>query len=404
MNRRNLPILPVFSLALALLLGCDEDSKPTHPSSCPDQNVLGKPSETKPAHAARQVTGKPLDSLAGITLASKDSVDAFFAGKKVKLAFILDRRLYLAEWGASGTVLTDLTAGDEGYAGGTGNLNSPLFSPDGAWLTYGGALSNPAVSFVRQALSGSSPVWRLPVDASGQNAFDPHWVIEEGKPWIWFATDPGPVTWSDRCGQMGGSTYRAPLASDSSLGPVEVTGLPGSFKGGLSKDLRWAGTSYGPSALYDRDAKKTLLLAGLVQQCNPSMNPFPAGSRNSDLMMILGFGGTLKTVAGDVTENVHENLWIYSRGDLIVWRGRRPPDAKYLQWQKPEWSTHPGFATAVALYDFNAGAADKGDLFAVRIGDLAGEGLTGLSEAQGYFKLAEGRFTESSFSHLWVEP
>lgn len=405
MNRFISPLLPLFSFALALLLGCNEDSKPSNPGkNCPDQHALGPASASRSGHKAGLVSGRTLASLDSIRFAPKDSLDAFFGGKEVKLAFTLHRRLYLVEWGATGPVLTDLTAGDESFDGREGNINSPLFSPDGAWLAYGGSLSKPAVSFVRQALPGDAPARRMPVDTAGYDAFDPHWVVEGDKTWIWFATDAGPVSWSDRCAQMGGSTYKAQLLPDSSLGTVEVTGLPGSFKGGLSKDLRWAGTSYGPSALYDREARQATLLAGLVQQCNPSMNPYPPGSRNADHMMILGFGGLMKTVAGDVTENVHENLWIYGKGDRIVWRGRLPPDAKYQQWQKPEWSTHPDYATAVALHDYKGGVATKGDLYAVRIGDLADYEGADLAEAQGHFKLAEGRFTESSFSHLWVGP
>ena len=46
-------------------------------------------------------------------------------------------------------------------------------------------------------------------------------------------------------------------AGDSTVGPVQATGWPGSFKGGASKDLQWIGTSYGPSALHEVGASKT---------------------------------------------------------------------------------------------------------------------------------------------------
>jgi hypothetical protein len=404
MTSRFLPSLLAI-LSLAALAGCNDDTGGPGPAgNCPDQSVVAEPSGAPTTHAPKRVAGRQVDSLEGIRFAPTDSVDAFFGGKAVKLAFVLDRKLYLVEWEASGARVTDLTEGDEGHGGGPGNINSPLFSPDGTRLAYGGTLSHPGVAFVRGAVSGSGEAWRVPVETDGHSAFDPHWVRKDGEDWIYFATDPGPVSWSDRCAQMGGSTYRARAIGDSAMGPVEATGLPGSFKGGLSKDLRWAGTSYGPSALHDTESGNTVLLAGLAQQCNPSMNPYPPGSLHMDFMMILGFGGTVETLDGEVTESIHENLWIYDASDRAVWRGRLPGDPKYRQWQKPEWSTHPEYATAVALHGFQGDRAGAGDLFAVRIGDLAAQEAETTQEPRGYLNLAAGRFTESSFSHLWVEP
>lgn len=397
-----------FAFVLLIgLAGCNDDSgSGPDPAACPDQSVVGAPSSTRTVHVPKQVAGKELPSLAGVTFASPDSVQARFGGKEVKAAFVLDRRLYLARWKAGAFQLTDLTFGDEGYAGQSGNLNSPLFSPDGARLAYGGSLSKPAMSFVLALAEPGSVAWRIPL-AADHDAFDPHFLPSDDTAGyrLVFTDDPGPVNWSDRCGQFGGRTYRVAVG-DSSAGAVEATGWPGSFKGGVSKDMRWIGTSYGPSALHylgDPGPAKTTLLANLVQQCNPSMNPFPPGSVNADYLMILGFGGAMKTVSGDVTETIHENLWIYGKDDRIVWRGKLPPEAKYRQWQKPEWSTSPRYATAIALHDYS-GPAPRGDLFVVDLGDLADADRAALREAAGHFKLAEGPFTESSFSHLWVAP
>lgn len=400
--------LPGFFPALAFLLaGCSEDSGPSKPSTrCPDQGVVAPGSAARSVHVPKKVTVKGAVSLPGVRLAPWDSVSAFFGGKAVKLAFVLDRRLYLAEWKAPGpATLVDLTVGDEGWSGNAGNPNSPLFSPDGKRLAYGGSLSKPAQSFVLDLGWPGAVAWRIPLDTAGRDAFDPHFIAstDPARYRLTYVTDPGPVAWSDRCSQLGGSTW-AVAVGDSTLGAPEATGWPGSFKGGLSRDGRWAGTSYGPSALYDLDAKRTTLLANLAQQCNPSINPFPAGSANTDYLMILGFGGAMKTVAGDITESIHENLWIYGKEDRIVWRGRLPPDPKYQQWQKPEWSTHPAYATAVALHDYQGGAARKGDLYAVRLGDLADADRATLREAAGYLRLADSVLTESSFSHLWVAP
>ena len=48
--------------------------------------------------------------------------------------------------------------------------------------------------------------------------------------------------------------------------------------------------------------------------------------------------------------------------------------------------------------------ARKGDLDVIDLGDLADADRATLREAAGYFLLAEGRFGESSYSHLWVAP
>lgn len=406
MPLRILPFSAVLVLVSGLLLtACDEEASPADSGKdCPDQGVLPAPKGAAPAHGAKRVNGMRVDSLPGVRFASADSMAAWFGGKRVKLAFVLNRSLFLADWDGGQLVLADLTSGDEGFDGSVGDVNSPLFSPDGNWLAYGGSLAaSSGMAFVRQAVSGDGSAWRMPVDRSGRTAFDPHFVVDGDTTWIYYSTSPGPDQWSDRCSQLCGSTLRVRLASDSALGDPQVTGLPGAFKGGLSRDLRWAGTSYGPSALFDREAKRPVTLAGLVQQCDPSMNPFPEGSPNADYMMVLGFGGALETVAGEISDGIHENLWIYGKEDRIVWRGRLPPDTKYLHWQKPEWSTHPAYATAIALYDLQSGGA-IGDLYAVDLGDLADRDRAALAEAEGYHLLAEGAFNRSSFSHLWVEP
>jgi hypothetical protein len=170
-----------------------------------------------------------VDSLPGVRFASRDSITAWFGGKQAKLAFVLDRRLYLVTWVESGAATTDLTSGDEGYAGGPGNINSPLFSPDGAWLAYGGSLSAPATSFLREALSGASPARRAPVDTGRRSAFDPHFVVRAKYVSILYASEPGPVAWSDKCAQMGGSTWEAEIKDDGTLAPAGATGFPAPF-------------------------------------------------------------------------------------------------------------------------------------------------------------------------------
>jgi hypothetical protein len=139
-----------------------------------------------------------------------------------------------------------------------------------------------------------------------------------------------------------------------------------------------------------------------VQQCNPSMNPYEPGSTHSDYMMILGFGGTdYRLVDGKTfVEGLHQNLWIYNRNDKIVWRAVRPDSSVYMRWDKPEWSTHPQYATAVAIHL----DGEVGDMYVVKIGDLANATEDTLALAQGYLKIGEGGFNSDVYSHLWVAP
>jgi hypothetical protein len=72
----------------------------------------------------------------------------------------------------------------------------------------------------------------------------------------------------------------------------------------------------------------------------------------------------------------------------------------YERFDKPEWSTHPDFATAILLQK----ATEDGDLYAIRIGDLANADEGKLNQAQAYLKLGAGGFTSDSYSHMWVAP
>jgi hypothetical protein len=250
-------------------------------------------------------------------------------------------------------------------------------------------------------VGAESEALRVPLDPKARVTADPHWHVEGGRTWIYFSTLSGLVNYVDHCNQVAGATYRLEVIDDTTMGSMEVTGIPGAYRGGLSKDGLWAGTSYASSTLYDKARDTTLLLEDGDQQCNPSMNPFPAGSKRSDYMMILAFGGKqyMSITGKALEEGLHENLWIYNRDDRIVWQAKRPDSTLYLRWDKPEWSTHPEFATAVGIRH-----SGDGDLVAVRIGDLAEAEEDTLHQAAGYFKIAEGGFTSDSYSHLWVAP
>jgi hypothetical protein len=404
---------PFAFLALAGLLSACQDtgSSPVLvqdvPCQDPDSLVLPRFSVTRhpkdtllpPAVAA---------TLPNTRWADGDSVRAFFGGKPAKLVFTLDRKMYLLEYGAAGgPSLSLISRGDEGLGMTDGSINSPLFSPDGKKIVFAGTTRG-LPGFILDAAGAGQPARRVMLDQKGTNrtrvTADPHWVIDGDKTWIYFATLPGLVTYSESCQRIAGGTYKVEALPSGAVDSVfRITGIPGAYRGGISKNLRWAGTSYATSALYDRDNRATLVLAGGEQQCNPSMNPYPPTALHTDYMMILAFGGlpAYHLVNGDsIVEGLHENLWIYNKDDKIVWRAKRPDEAAYERYDKPEWSTHWDYATAIAL---RKGSGD-GDLYVIKIGDLMNAPEGKLNEAEGYLKIGSGGFNSDSYTHLWVEP
>jgi hypothetical protein len=349
----------------------------------------------------KRIAGRPATAadLPGMTWASRASIRAFFGDKDVKLVFTNRNKLFLAIFTATDSSVTVISNDDESLGLKTGSINSPLLSPDGKRIVYAGTtLGKP--TFMREAVGGTTPALRVPLDPKAHVMADPHWHIEGDKTWIYFSTLPGLVDFNERCHEVAGSTYRVEVKDDTTVGLPEVTGIRGAYRGGISKDGNWAGTSYASSAIFDKAKDTTYLIHQGFQQCNPSMNPFPIGSKRADYMMILGFGGIPYTQIDGTTvlEGLHENLWIYNRDDKVVWRAPRQDSVLYLRYDKPEWSTHPDYASAVALRR----ADEIGDLIIVRIGDLANADEGTVNLAKGFFKIAEGGFTSDSYSHLWV--
>lgn len=398
---------PAMSLASGSLLavafalsGCqDQGAGPAvlPPAPCEDASVLKPNRPLKAFHnKPMRVKGTPAD-LPRTVWASASEVQTFFGNKPVKVVFTASRRMYLLEYAGGEAVVTKISSGDESLSGLDGSICSPLFSPDGKKITYNGTIQG-RPGFIRDAVGGDAEAVRIPLDTKSGVTADPHWHIAEGKTWIYYSTKFGLVGYNKDCNQIQGATYRKEVLGDS-MGPAQITGIPGSYRGGVSLDGMWAGTSYSAAAIFDRQRDTTIIIDGGAQKCNASMNPFPIGSLRSDYMMLLGFGGAgYRSIEGNlIYEEQHENFWIHNRDDKVVWQAQRPDSATYYRWEKPEWSTHPEYATAIALRP-----DDDGDLYVVRIGDLANAEEGKLHQAQGYLKIASFGFNSDSYSHLWV--
>lgn len=396
----------ILSAAVLVLGSCEDPgtgSVTLVPAPCADPDSISLPRLSRTVHTRPDTVNGKTTTLEGVTWASGAAVEEFFGTRDIKFVFTINPHMYLVTYETGEANVTLISSGDEALGGGEGNINSPLFSPDGRKIAYAGTVrGKPA--FIREAVSGEGDAKRVPLDPKAHPTADPHWYQEDGKTFVYFSTLSGLVEYNADCQQLFGGTYRVEVREDLTVDSIRATGLPGAFRGGLSKDGNWAGTSYANSALFDKSNSKIHLLGGEAQQCNSSINPFPAGSRNMDYLMILAFGGptSYSTIDGSkAQEQLHENLWIYNKDDKIVWQAKRP-DSTYKRYDKPEWSTHPDFATAVAIKCEEPGC--EGDLFAVRIGDLANAVEDTVMQARDYLKLGTTRFTSESYSHLWVAP
>jgi hypothetical protein len=421
---RRTSLSSALTVGVLALAGCSSKAPcPYYYPTCTDATPsIAQPETTSVRVAARYGTTDEVPSGVSFT-ASTGAIQTFLGVDSFKIAVGTGQRLYL--WlPASDTSQPPrsvrIDRGDEGFNGTTGWPNFPLFSPDGHWLAYSGDFQAQSLtaSFVREAVAGSG--WRIPLVRSGDRACNPHWYQEGGDLWIYVTDISGIATWNAATDSVGGGTFRARFldtaVSSFQAATVAGIGIPGSFKGGISKDGAWVGTSYQTSVLFGTADSKSRILNGGVQQCNPSMNPFTTGT-NTDYMMVLGFGGAdpVPTLAGSVQEGQHEHLWIWSKDDKAVWGGALPnvaphpsseiPGVSYTEWQRPNWSTHPDFATALAKRSGTPDGLDY-DLILVKLGpaggELAAHDRVTMLERGPVLRLATGTFISSDWSHLWV--
>jgi len=416
-------ISPRRLVPLAGLLAACNQPCPHYAPDCAD----GAAVPTAPVATAESGPGRHAavpETPSGINLsASTGTIARFLGTDSFKLVLGTGKRLYLllpASDTASPPASYRVDRGDEGPNGNAGWPNEPLFSPDGRWIAYAGDFKAKTSSYVREAVSGQG--WRVPVIRTAGSVSQPHWYRENGATWLYLSDINLYTAWDAPAQRNNGATWRVRFL-DTAVGGIETATLggkpiPGAFKGGISRDGAWVGTSYQQSVLWNSSTGASTLLNGGEQQCNPSMNPFESGA-NTDYMMVLGFGGAtpVPTLDGPVSEGQHEHLWIWSKDDKAVWRAALPnvaphpsdeiPGASYYEWQRPEWSTHPDFATAFAK---RTGTADGVgyDLVVVKLGpaggELAAHDRRSLLERGPVLRIATGSLISSDWSHLWVKP
>jgi hypothetical protein len=334
-----------------------------------------------------------------IPLSSRDTIKNFLGipSYRFKLAFTRasEQSLYIVDFSQMDT---DATTGDEhpkvtklatdpnrsGY-----QFDSPLFSPDGALVTYflrSGAAAQ--VPYVQMADGKSAAV------ALAENGTDPHfWQDSSGALFIIYS-DKFMVQINEIPAITGFATYRQKIDPVTGVIMGSRTVLVDKpFNGGLSRNGRYLCTGYADGAIFDLAEQKLSRVNSGMQICNPSITPDTA---QQDAMLFLPFSGAQQlsyapglTALGSIA--MHEYLIIVNKSNTVQWYIKHPAD--HVEWQDPDWTNLQNFA--VALAKISSDDSDmRHDCYLIRRSDNALLKLT-----DGDFKL-----DNTATPTFWISP
>jgi len=383
--------------------------------SCFDDNPVAQDDHYQPQ--SWKIASQPIESgeLEGITI-DFNAISSTVNNRLWKLVFCHDDRMYLIS--SSNQTIWRISQDNEAYDSTPGRPNNPIFSPDGKFIAFTGENSNrdgKVTSFVQEARASSDSIMRYRIAPQEDVAADPHWYIDPltNEKYIYYLNSYRALKFDSAANAIEGETRVCQFIADTMLSAPYSSSFPGGFKGGISKDFKWVSTSFISAALYEINSKELTILGCQNQYCNPSMNPYVVGSSNTDYMLMLGFGNytekdedicqSFETVDGDfLYEGQHHNLWMFNSDSKIAWRAQRIEGMKKIE--KPEWSTHPEYATAVCERT-GPDAPDQCDLYIIKIPNLANTDRTTFQEStdSDFVKIGSGGFSVMDWTHLWVE-
>jgi hypothetical protein len=203
---------------------------------------------------------------------------------------------------------------------------TPLLSPDGSRILYNHSFD-------------ATDMWILPIDEKepvkiGVGA-NPRWCLDKmsGKTYVIYRERNAKFHGVPQ----DGVTFRLQIDENNRpIGEPEIVASYG-FSGGMSTDGRYLCTAFLLVSSLDRQTGAISAPLGTVRQqpdsenqcCCPSIAPDDTGR-----MMVL--------------------RWPHSRFSIMGWDGSGmshfPMPEGAIEWQTPEWSTHPNFATASAMF------------------------------------------------------
>jgi hypothetical protein len=334
-----------------------------------------------------------------LPLSGRDAIKNFLgiSSYRFKLAFTRasEQSLYIVDFSQ---MEMNAAAGDEhpkvtklandpdrsGY-----QFDSPLFSPDGALVTYflrSGAAAQ--VPYVQKADGQSAAV------ALAENGTDPHfWQDSSGALFIIYS-DKFMTQINELSAISGFATYRQKIdpVTGAIMGSRTVL-VDKPFNGGLSRNGRYLCTGYADGAIYDLDEGKLYRVNSGMQICNPAITPDTA---LQDAMLFLPFSGTQQlsyasglSALGAIA--MHEYLITVDKTNTVQWYIKHPAD--HVEWQDPDWTNLQDFA--VALAKISSDDSDmRHDCYLIRRSDNALLKLTG-----GDFKL-----DNTATPAFWISP
>jgi hypothetical protein len=236
---------------------------------------------------------------------------------------------------------------------------APLLSPDGTRIVYNQTFG--ATDIFVMSLEDFEPI------KVGHGA-NPHWWVDSksGEEHVIYRSDNGGFR-----GPPPGKTFRQKVGPEGRpAGEPEVIFEVG-FGGGLSADGRYLATGFMKLVVGDRETGECTMPLG---------DGTPEDNHNQTCCV---------SVAPDESGRYMMLRWPHSHFGICDFQGRwdlkiRCPD-DVEEWQTPEWSTHPKFATASCMT-----RGTNYDLYLIRLSDYE---MLRLTTSGGYVH-----------GHLWVGP
>jgi hypothetical protein len=283
-----------------------------------------------------------------------DSIAVFIGTSNVKIAYTLNegsRWVYFIDFNKPSPMPVKLKkpAGKENING-----DSPLISPDGSFVTYylthGADIQG---AYLQKLDSSASPV------LVAANGTEPHWWKDSsGQVYIVYSDQ----MMSTSLVKGNYFTYRQKVSLEgigSLIGPAEtIAAYP--MNGGMSAKGRFLCTGYMNAAFYAIADSALIPINEGIQTCNPSIDP---DSADPGSMMFLNIGGPQHlnnpfSGNADFPGTVlppHSVLFIVNTEntvlDYVPLSLATSKYLPYLEWQDPEWSNNPGFASALGVID-----------------------------------------------------
>ena len=289
---------------------------------------------------------------------SPDSITAFIGTSNVKIAYTLNedsRWIYYIDFNQPSSLPVKLKkpVGKEKVGG-----DSPLISPDGAFVVYYLTHGNDLQGAYMQRLDGAA----TPVLVA-DNGAEPHWWTDStGQLYVLYSNQLMSVLSTTLVpGEYATYRQKVSLSGDGSLIGAPEKIAPYSMNGGISKNGRYLCTGYQNAAFYDLAGGVLIPINPGVQTCNPSIDPDTA---HPDVMMFLNIGKVPQNLTNPFLGNAdfpsplineHQMIFIVNSANTVVdYVSLGLLTAKYgayQEWQDPEWSNNPRFAAALGVID-----------------------------------------------------